>query len=312
MNLSALLLPEGEFRVVRCDVIDKLTACGDGDSALLYLYLLRRGDRFEEKNAMRELHFSRDRYDRAVFTLTGLIVEQQSPAPDPAPSEAPKYSAAELRQARTGDHKFAAVCLTAEDVLGRTLSEAQLRSLFMIYDHLGLPAEVIIELLCYLKQEKHSLKRRDIEREACRWADMGISTAQQAQQYLARLAAEKPMMEQMLSVLHIVGREPLPAERRLVSECLEKGFPPDALALAVHRMEQHIGKPSISYLRGILNGWDQKGVHTVAEITAIEPETVKPAQTFERPSTAAPVDEGELSEWERDWLEEIRRRQQED
>lgn len=311
MNLSALLLPEGEFRVVRCDVIDKLTACCDGDSALLYLYLLRRGESFDEKTAMRELSFPRERYDRAVFTLTGLMIEKQAAAPPSTQPEAPQYGAAELRQARTGDHKFAAVCLTAEDVLGRTLSEAQLRSLYMIYDHIGLPAEVIIELLCYLRQENSKLKRRDIEREAYQWADMGISTAQQAQQYLARRAAEKPVLTQMLSALHIVGREPLPAERRLISECMEKGFPPDALALAVHRMEQHIAKPSISYLRGILNGWDQKGIHTVAEITALEPETVKPAQTLQQPAPA-PADESALSDWEKDWLDEIRHRRQEE
>ena len=37
MSLASLLMPEGEFRVVRCDVVDKLIQCGDGDAALPYL-----------------------------------------------------------------------------------------------------------------------------------------------------------------------------------------------------------------------------------------------------------------------------------
>ena len=35
--MTSVLLPEGELRVARCDMLDKLIAVGDGDAALLYL-----------------------------------------------------------------------------------------------------------------------------------------------------------------------------------------------------------------------------------------------------------------------------------
>lgn len=38
--MTSVLLPEGELRVARCDTLDKLIAVGDGDAALLYLYIL--------------------------------------------------------------------------------------------------------------------------------------------------------------------------------------------------------------------------------------------------------------------------------
>ena len=41
--MTSVLLPEGELRVARCDTLDKLIAVGDGDAALLYLYILRHG-----------------------------------------------------------------------------------------------------------------------------------------------------------------------------------------------------------------------------------------------------------------------------
>ena len=41
--MTSVLLPEGELRVARCDMLDKLIAVGDGDAALLYLYILRHG-----------------------------------------------------------------------------------------------------------------------------------------------------------------------------------------------------------------------------------------------------------------------------
>ena len=305
MSLASLLLPDGEFRVIRCDIADKLIACGDGDSALLYLYVLRLGERLDEKTAMRELGFSKDRFDRAVFTLTGLTVHESAPVPPSAASDIPKYTAAELRQAREGDHKFAAVCLTAEDTLGRMLTESQVRSLFTIYDHLGLPAEVIIELLCYLKRDRGTVSRRDIEREAALWSDMGIYTYQQAQDYLARAEAEKPLLEAMYTAMHIVGREPAAAERRLVSRCIETGFTPDAVALAVSRMEQNIGKFSLNYLKKILSLWHEKGVHTVSEITALEPES---ARRQSEPQAAPAAQTDKMESWEREWLEEVERR----
>ena len=306
MSLASLLLPEGEFRVIRCEIADKLIACGDGDSALLYLYALRRGERLEEKAAMRDLGFSKERFDRAVFTLTGLTVRESPPLPPSSGPDIPKYTAAELRQARAGDHKFAAVCLPAEDTLGRMLTESQVRSLFTIYDHLGLPAEVIIELLSYLKRDRGTVSRRDIEREAALWSDMGIYTYQQAQDYLARVEAEKPLLDAMFAAMRIVGREPAAAERRLVSSCIEKGFEPDAVALAVGRMEQNIGKFSLSYLKKILSLWDEKGVHTVAEITALEPESARRQQTAQ--PVSAPTQPDKLENWERDWMEEVQRR----
>ena len=32
--MTSVLLPEGELRVARCDMLDKLIAVGDGDAAL--------------------------------------------------------------------------------------------------------------------------------------------------------------------------------------------------------------------------------------------------------------------------------------
>ena len=305
MSLASLLLPDGEFRVIRCDIADKLIACGDGDSALLYLYALRRGERMEEATAMRDLGFSKERFDRALFTLTSLTVQN---TPQSAPvSDVPKYTASELRQAREGDHRFAAVCSSAEEMFGRALTESQVRSLFSIYDHLALPAEVIIELLSYLKRDRGKVLRRDIEREAVLWSDMGIYTSRQAQDYLARVEAEKPLMDAILTAMHIVGREPSAAERQLITQCIEKGFPPEAVALAMQRMEQSIGKFSLRYLKSILSRWDKKGVHSVAEITALEPEPASRPQ----PTPTAAVQSDKLENWEKEWLEEVERRKRE-
>lgn len=303
-SLSHLLLPEGEFRVVRCDVADKLLDCADGDGALLYLYTLRHGAAADEKAAMRALNFSKERYERALFTLTSLTLSVQPE--EPQKETAPTYTASELRTVRGDDHRFAAVCEEAEGLLGKTLTESQLRTLFTIYDHLGLPAEVIMELLGCLRRELGSVRLTDIRREAYRWADMGLYTSEAAQDYLARREAERPLTEAMFAAMGVEPRTPRAMEKRLISYAVAHGFPPEALELAVQRTSRTLGKFSADYVRRILESWEKKGVHTVAEITAIEPENEKKnAQT-----AITPPDPEKLSDWEKEWLEEVKRYQE--
>lgn len=315
MSLASLLMPEGELAVIRCETADKLIQCGDGDAALLYLYVIRRGSAFDEAQAMRDLHLSKERFDRASFTLTGLAIAQSPTAAELGPPTAPRYTAAELRTARANDHRFAAICDTAEGILGRPLTETLLRTLYTVYDFMALPADVIIELLSYLGRDRGSLRGRDVEREACIWVDKRILTPADAQRYLAEVEAEKPLRQALFQALGVVGRNPTTPERALVKLCLEKHFPPETVSLAMSRMRRNIGEFSASYLRKMLGAWDQKGVHTVAEITALEPEITRKPNTdvsVNQPpfGTGQPANTSsdQLADWEKTWLAEVKRR----
>lgn len=310
MSLASLIPAGEEFCVLRADVVDKLLACRDGDSALLYLYLVRKGQEFNEREAMRALNMTRDRYDRAVHTLTDLqlVRAPQEEIRREKPSAPPRYTNAEMRARREGDHRFASVCQTAEIVLGRTLTEAQLRTLMNAYEHLGLPADVLIDLLSYLKQSKGTVTRRDIEEQAYLWADMGIFTAEDSAAFLARREEEKPLLDEMLRALDMAGRDPAPDEYRHLTSYIQRGFDADAVLLAKERMYSRLGKFSWKYLNGILDSWHQKGLHTAAEITAVEPNPRPGAKkTGGTPAQQPPTPEsrGNLADWERDWLAEF-------
>lgn len=293
-------LPEGEMRVAPCGMLDKLIAAADGDAALLYLYVLRHG-RADETAAMRALHLPKERYERAAFTLNGLVTPA-APAQEDKPADAPQYTSDELRRARLDDRNFAGVCASAEGVLGRTLTESQLRCLLTAYDHLGLSAEAILELLAYLKGEKGTVRVSDIRREAYLWADMGVVSAQQAQQYLSRKANEKPLSEAIYKALDADPAQPAPKAQRVCRFALAHGFPPEAIELAVRRTDKQQGHKSLDYTLGILRRWDEAGVHTVSEITALEPET----RAAVGQNLAQPTDPGTLAAWEQDWVARVR------
>lgn len=217
--MTSVLLPEGELRVARCDMLDKLIAVGDGDAALLYLYILRHGGT-DGSAAARALRLSADRYERAAFTLNNLIAPtEKTKATTDKSAEAPRYTGDELRRARLDDQTFSGLCDAAEGITGRALTEGQLRCLLTIYDYLGLDAGATIELLSYLKSEKGTVRTTDLRREANQWADMGIVTAQAAQQYLTRRADEKPLSEAIYRALGADTEQPAPKEQRVWPLC---------------------------------------------------------------------------------------------
>lgn len=303
---TTVRLPEGELRVARCDMLDKLIAVGDGDAALLYLYILRYGGTAGGKTAARALHLSDERYERAAFTLNQLVAPAVPDTVAHEPEAAPRYTAHELRRARLDDHRFAAVCDAAETTLGRTLTESQLRCLLTAYDHLGLSAEAIIELLAFLKNEKGTVRLADIRREVYQWADMGITSAQDAQRYLARRADEKPLSEAIYQALGADPAQPAPKEQRVCRFALAHGFPPEAVRLAAQRTDKKQGRKSLDYTLGILRKWDASGVHTVSEITALEPEVRAAAGQNSYQPSAQPTDSATLTAWEQDWAARVR------
>ena len=104
----------------------------------------------------------------------------------------------------------------------------------------------------------------------------------------------------MLRALDMAGRSPSPSEYRYLSEFIRQGFDANAVGLAKERLYQRIGRFSWKYLKGILDSWHDKGVHTVEEITALEPAVKQQAA----PSPAAPQSE-KLQDWEKDWLDQL-------
>ena len=280
--MTSVLLPEGELRVARCDTLDKLIAVGDGDAALLYLYILRHGSE-DGRTAARALHLSDERYERAAFTLNNLSAPAaETKNTEKSENAAPQYTAAELRRARNEDGEFSAVCDAAENAFGRALTEGRLRL-------------------------------SDIKRETYQWADMGIVNAQDAQQYLARRVNEKPFIEALYRALGADPAQPAPKEQRVCRFALAHGFPAESVELAVRRTEAHQGHRSLDYTLGILRQWEKSGVHTISEITALEPES-RTAAVAVGQTEAQPTDSGTLADWEQAWLaqkEEIRRRMKE-
>lgn len=303
MSLFSAVLPDGEFRAAKCEMLDQLIAVGDGSAALLYLYVLRHGHQTNATQAMRDLRFTQEQFDKAAFTLTNLSISQAAAHETQKPKSAPRYAASELRTARLEDHRFRSVCAFAESTFNTPINESMLRALYTVYEHIGLPAEVMMELISYLKADKDSVTSRDLVREASIWSDRSLFTVADAQKYLSALQLQKPLRDAIYSIIGVVGRTPTLAEKNLSEFCAERGFTEEAVKLAYDRMMRYHGSYSLNYLKKVLQAWDSKNIHTIAEITAVEPERAADSKPITSNS-----ERSELSSWEQDWLDEMNRR----
>ena len=268
-NKTALPLPS--------EAADRLIAAHDGDVALLYLYIARTGALDAERAAGALCRTARE-IDAAAEKLRrmGLLDGMPTPvSPQLVPEDTlPEYTAEDLVRFSREDSALSAIFGKAEQVFGRKLSPADMKMLAGLYKHLGLPAEVLLELLHYCAERAQAKKTgavpspRSVEKEGYDWANREILTLEQAEDYIRFRRERREQIGQVKEMLNIRSRELSKTEREYIERWLSLGFGPAAVAIAYDRTLIKIGKLHWSYMDKIFQSWHEKKLHSPEEIEA--------------------------------------------
>lgn len=314
--MAGSLLYPGAILSLSADTADRLCAAGNGDAALLYLFLLRKGGTFDPRAAAHVLKWPPDRVEAAFSALVELrLADRRETAPQPSaplePPEPPEYSAADLNlEMKQEGSPFPGLVGEVQRLLGKLLSTSDLKMLYTLYDFLGLPAEVILLLVNYCIEEmerKYGPGRRpklsQIRKEGFVWQRKGIDTVEAAEAHLHKQAILRERSAAVLPLLDIRGRAPVEAERKYIGGWLDMGFEDGAIRLAYERTVLQKGSMNWPYLNSILKSWHQKGLHTVAEIQARDSGRPRAAANAPQPMPARP---GEADRRVREDLERMR------
>lgn len=279
---------------VPADHADKLLSMGDGTSALLYLYALRRNGSFTTAQAARDLRRTDSEISSAAERLrkSGLFSGSgREKLPLPA-EELPQYRAEDIASAAAKDTGFAAVLDETQRILGKTLSRSDVDTLFGIYDYLGLPPEVIILLVNHCVEttrERMGPGRlpslRTMEKEAYVWFNREIMTLEQAEVYLLAKRRRTDELGEIKHILQINGRNFSSTEKSYVESWLDMGFDAEAIAVAYDRTIVKTGSLQWKYMNSILTSWHGKGLHTVEEISEGDRRDVPPPAQGRRDDT---------------------------
>ena len=265
---------------------DRLIGRGDGDAALLYLCLLRADRGVTAQELQRKLKWSQLRLHAAETALQELGLIDRPPEQKPA-QERPVYTADDLTDLLTGDAGFRMLVPQTEEKLGKRLKTADLQILAGLYDDLGLPADVIYLLVCHCvarSEERYGPGRRptlrQIEKEGYHWAQRGLFDQESASRYLRDWNVRRSAMSRYMQVLGLGDRRPVESEERYITDWMDKGFPPETVALAYDKTVFYKKELNWRYLNGILRRWHENGWHTEEEVR--QSDSRKPSRREEK------------------------------
>lgn len=185
-----LLLP-GNIIGLHRKAVEKLSKSGNGDAALLYLCLAAG-------QTSGALPWGAERVEAArnVLIQLGLLRSDTPVAPQRpvklADERPPEYTSEDIAQAMNNE-KFKPLVPAMEHLLGKILSPSDLKILYMIYDFLGLPPEVILTLAGWCNEKAKKGRPRPHHHpapdppEAVKWEKAGITTLDAADAHLQQL-----------------------------------------------------------------------------------------------------------------------------
>lgn len=260
---------------------DRLIRLGSGDAALLYLYLLRQQGEYDPVRAGSAMGWTRGQLDTALAQLQELglaagAVLPQTADPLPQPDQAPDYTAADIAaELRDTGSQFSSLLQEVEHVLGRKLTNTQTSILLELYDHVGLPSEVLLTLVNWLNgrnQKKYGpgkkLSMSYVKRVGYQWKERGYDTLEAADEYIKNFEFKESSEGAILEALGIYGRRAAAGEVRYIRQWLDWGFPPESVAQAYDITVTNTGRMTWSYCNAILRRWHEKNLHTPEEVKA--------------------------------------------
>ncbi|MEG1721177.1 MAG: DnaD domain protein [Pseudoflavonifractor sp.] len=272
--MATCLLP-GSVLSFTSDAADRLLTLGSGDSALLYLALLR----FDSlPSARRALRWGSERIETAYAALVsaGLAAAGASsdvaPAP-PEPEGPPDYMLADIAAALERDPSFAGMEREVERLLGKILSGSDLKTLYEIYDYLALPGDVLLLLTNFALRETqrkygsgHKPRISVLKKMAYQWKRLGLDTAEAVEEYLKSQQQLQGREKALLPQLGIQGRPPLDREREYIAAWVDMGFPDETIRLAYEKTVMKKQSLNWAYMNSILKNWHSKGLHTPLQV----------------------------------------------
>lgn len=158
--------------------------------------------------------------------------------------------------------KTAELVFITEQYLGKPLSTDNIRSIIFMTDTLKFSTDLIDYLVQYCV-DRGKKDFRYIEKVAISWAEAGITTPEEASSRAVKYDRN------IYTVMNALGRTGAPTKKE--ASCIQKwfreyGFTLDIVLEACERCVVATDKHRLEYTDGILQSWQENGVHTIQDI----------------------------------------------
>ena len=176
------------------------------------------------------------------------------------------YTLEEIEK-RLLDSEIARLFYGVHEILGKPLTDVERRMYLSFCDDLGLCVDVICVMLeyCVEKNKTHSNYLRAVAHD---WSERGISTVDEAEEYINLFNNE---YREILRYLGVSGRDPIEKEIMYMNKWLkEDNFSLPMLKLACERTIMNKATANFAYTDGILRKWKKDKIHTTGQVAELE------------------------------------------
>ncbi len=270
------------FVVIPAAVVDRhLSAC-DGESLKVLLYLLRHEDvSVTDAEIGTACGLSQEKVTGAMeyWIKTGVLRKNGATlmlaSSQPSSSAMPVFSGESIALRATQDRTLAELFTQAERIRNKTLSPAEINTLYNLYDTIGLSASVIALLLEYC-QEAGKTGTQYMYVTGAAWAEEGITTAEAANDKIEALRRVRALEGRVKSALGI-DRALSTKERNFLSTWTDSlGFCVEEIVYAFEQSVDNTGKLSFAYMNKVLQNSYESGCRTVEDMRNQTPPATAP------------------------------------
>lgn len=201
----------------------------------------------------------------AAAAQTGTGITGTPVGTTPAVSMHPR-STQELHRFSESDDG-AQLIFIIQQYLGRPLSASDLNTIYYFYDDLGFSRDLIEYLFEYCVSNGHT-HMRYIEKVALSWADLHITTADEAR---TQSETHQKACFAVLKAFGLGGRMPAAGEAEFINKWTRTyGFSLELILEACRRTMMAVHTPSFEYTDKILSNWKSLGAYTMTEVLAAD------------------------------------------
>ena len=214
-----------------------------------------------------------------------MPTEKEEPKPAPAPVQPTRLVKPDskfIAERVTQSEELSWLMQETQVILGKALSPSLSSLLIMIYDDLGLPADVILMIISYSKI-KGRASTSYIEAVAKNWAEEEIFSHALAEAKLKRLDEASKAWTKVCDILRIERRSPSKKEEEFSNRWINDWqFSPAMILESYNRCIDSTSKLSFSYMNKVLENWYKKGIKTVSDISKAEVKASRPKKEEEK------------------------------
>lgn len=180
----------------------------------------------------------------------------------------PDYTPMELEIYQKQSSEAKGLFREAEKILGRMLTFNDMSAVYSFYDWLGMPMDVIAELLKYCAGNGNGRNMRYIETAALDWHERGIDNVEKAKDYIKTFNVD---YREIMKAIGAGGSFPVSEQQKYMEKWLKNWkLPLEIIIEACGRAVMATDKNRFKYTDKILEDWYKAGVKNKADVEKLD------------------------------------------